>query len=372
MHLPVIARGSKFAFHSVTPGQVIPFTRDAVEYDCPLALVKALHNFGVALDVKRVSPSTLTVVRLMGPWHTCHDIEKGFFPYAQAARDTIDHIFQHTSEAERLATDRFEVLNEPDPPGEAGYHNLALFMLALMAEAESRGVRLALPSLNAGTPEHAEMLAMLHTGVFGRMIEGGHWLSLHEGVFDMDEVTKGFGDLIPGAPYVPQGAGSLCFRYRYLLDLIKRQHSRAPGIVISEFYAGGGYEALQPPESVLARFAWYDRGIREDPEVLAVCPFTPDPGTWVKQSYDYILPAVLDYLAQVKDQPNAVESTPPPEPTWPALVRVGGLVGRNLRGGPAGLIAGVAWRGSVIRIVAQYGDWLEARLFIHKDGVTRL
>jgi len=372
-HLPLIPRGSKFAFHSVSPGQVIPFTTEAVSRDCPLALVKSMHNFGVALDVKRISPATLTVVRLMGPWHTAHDIEKGFFPYALAAQETIDHIFQHTSEAERAATDRFEVLNEPDPPGEQGYHNLALFMLALMDEAERRGVRLALPALNAGTPEYYEMLAMLETGVFERMTLGGHWLSIHEGVFGLDEVNKGFGVLIPGAPFVPPGAGALCFRYRYLLDLIKRRHGRAPAIVVSEFLCGGGYENQQTAEGVLQRFAWYDHGVRTDPEVLGVCPFTPDPGGWVDQNYNYILPAMLDYMQRIKDQPNAVESAPPTEPEWPGLARVLGLVGSNLRSGPGGLIVGAAWSGKVIRIIGPAGgDWLETRLFIHKSRVTRL
>ena len=119
-------------------------------------------------------------------------------------------------------------------------------------------------------------------------------------------------------PVVP-GAGSLCFRYRYLYSLLAARDEVVP-LVISEFYAGGSYQ-LSPAEQV-ARFAWYDQQARQDPYVLAVLPFTIDPDdTWRASDYTYVYGAVLDYLVAEKDKPNATSlantttvTTQPPPP----------------------------------------------------------
>jgi hypothetical protein len=106
--------------------------------------------------------------------------------------------------------DYWEIVNEPAPPGVAGYRRLAELMKLCMEKAERHGLKLGIFAFNAGTPEWAEMQAMVETGVFGRARQGGHILTLHEGVFYDWPIDQWWGHQIPGSPVV-EGAGALCF-----------------------------------------------------------------------------------------------------------------------------------------------------------------
>lgn len=308
-----LARGSKLGIHCIVPGQTMPSVRAAVQRGVVWPVVKGVDNAGLALDVKQASPETITITRFVNErWDSAQDCDTWSDEvFTRGAQETIQQIFDRTNADERRAADFFEVLNEADPPGSAGWRALGRFGCEVVREADRRGLKVALPAFNAGTPEWDELVALVDTGLFGLLKAGGHLLTVHEGVFGQVPIDSGAGDTIPGAPAVAN-AGSMCGRYRFLYHLLEQRDEVVP-CVVSEFYTGDFYSA--PPEAQMARFAWYDRLVRQDWYVLAVLPFTVDPSPgWMHQNYTYCLPAMLDYLAAERDVPNSVRGVAPAPP----------------------------------------------------------
>lgn len=314
-----VARGSKLGIHCIIPGQTMPSVRAAVQRGVVWPVVKGVDNAGLAIDVKQASPETMTITRFVNErWDSAQDCDTWTDDvFLRGAQETIQQIFDRTNPDERRAADFFEVLNEADPPGPAGWRALGRFGCEVVREADRRGLKVALPAFNAGTPEWEEMLAFVDSGLFGLLKAGGHLLTVHEGVFGKVPIDSGAGSTIPGAPAVA-GGGSMCGRYRFLYHLLEQRNEVVP-CVVSEFYTGDFYSA--PPEEQIARMAWYDRLVRQDWYVLAVLPFTVDPsGGWMHQNYTYCLPAMLDYLAAERDVPNVVRgAAPTPEPPPPVV-----------------------------------------------------
>lgn len=305
-----LAKGSKLGIHCIQPGQTMPLVRAAAGRGVVWPLVKGVDNAGLAIDVKKASPETLTITRFVnGRWDSAQDCDTwDDETFLRGARETIQQIFDRTNADERAAADFFEVLNEADPPGVAGWRALGRFCCEVVREADRRGLKVALPAFNAGTPEWDEMQGFVESGLFGLLKAGGHLLTVHEGVFGKAPIASGFGDTLPGGPAGVRG-GSMCGRYRSLYHLLE-QRDEVVACVVSEFYTGDHYD-LPAPEQV-ERFAWYDRLVREDWYVLAVLPFTVDPSAgWTHQNYTYAFPAVLDYLTAERDRPNVVRGTAP-------------------------------------------------------------
>ena len=305
-----VARGSKLGLHCIVPGETLPVVRKAVERGVVWPVVKGVDNAGLAIDVKQVSPETITITRFVNEkWDSAQDCDTwDDETFLRGARETIQQVFDRTNADERRAADFFEVLNEADPPGPAGWRALGRFCCEVVREADRRGLKVALPAFNAGTPEWDEMVAFVETGLFGLLKAGGHLLTVHEGVFGKVPIDSGAGDTIPGAPSVAR-AGSMCGRYRFLYHLLEQRAEVVP-CVVSEFYTGDFYSA--PADEQMPRFAWYDRLVRQDWYVLAVLPFTVDPsGGWLHQNYTYCLPSLLDYLTAERDVPNAVRGAAP-------------------------------------------------------------
>jgi hypothetical protein len=198
-------------------------------------------------------------------------------------------------------------MNEPlggGIPSET-YARLALLTIKCIDIAEANDLKLAIFGFNAGTPEWADMIAIIETGVFARAKAGGHILAAHEGVFGEDPIDKWWsfhyvdgdgnpiaketeatapGGWIPGAP-VLDGAGSLCLRYRFLYHLLQ-QHDQVIPLFVSEFYAGGSYDPADKAD-VVARMVWYDAQIAADDYVLGFAPFTLGPvPSWKHQDYE--------------------------------------------------------------------------------------
>ncbi len=285
---------SKVGLHTIQPGgQEINWISQMAQSGSPFVMVKGVDCPQLSVGVKRVSPETQTVVRFTG-YDDVQAISDSEMPnYAAIAQRAFQPYDRLTAE-EQAKADWFEPINEPSPPDVAGYERLSLLMKHLMEEANRRGVKILLYSLNAGTPEWEQMLAMANSGVFDMAKAWRHGLALHEGVFGRDDVERGFGDAIPGAPYVP-GAGSLCFRYRYLYHLLKERGVVIP-LVLSEFRVNGGGIGLQTSE-LIRRFLWYDLGIRKDKFVLATLPFTVAPSSgWENHDYSPIYPDLMAAL----------------------------------------------------------------------------
>lgn len=305
----MITHGSTIGIHAIRPDQVMVLVREAKRRGSFWRLVKGVDNAGLAWDVKRESPETLTITRFVREHDDgAQDIDRWTDAEIEAAAaSAIALVFARTSQAEREAADWFEVLNEADPPGDQGWRNLGRLCKRIAELATVRGLHIALPAFNAGTPELSEMRAFIGTGVMKTLAEGGHLLTIHEGVFGVgDPVTKGYGDLLPGAVTVPTDGGSMVGRFRYLYELVPVQER--PLCVVSEFYAGGGYsQDGQEPATVVARLAWADRLYRRYPYIVAVLPFTVDPTEgWVHQNYNYAYGAVLDYVVAETGKPNMV------------------------------------------------------------------
>lgn len=300
-----ITKGSKIGIHSIYPQKAMDYVKNAKSRGFAIPLVKGVDNAGLAMDVKKVSPETITITRFVNTkWDSAQDIEKWDTNKMKlAAKECIELILKRTNPEEKAAADFFEILNEADPPGIIGWANFGLFLIEVIKEAEKFGLKMALPGFNRGTPEYDEMVALVNTGVFGYIKKGGHILTVHEGTFNMP-IGATYGDSIPGAPKV-EGAGSQNFRYRYLYHLLAQKDQIVP-LVISEYYPGASI--LATAQNIAERMAWYDSQIALDYYVLAVTPFTIDPiGGWAQENYSYAYPEILNYMDNVKNRQNITE-----------------------------------------------------------------
>jgi len=319
---PVVERGSKVGVHA-SYGTVM----DVVRTGARPAVVKAVDDWGWLSDLRSLSPDTIVLARATSKVEGLPGLNEGKTP-AQAAAEVmavISRKIERTPGVER-AIDYFELCNEPDASGRplSYYQRLAETMVAAMELAEKQGLKLALFSMNCGRPEFAEWQAIVETGVFERMIQGGHILALHEGTLPVEghtwedaPVDLWHGQGIPGAPVV-SGAGALAMRYRYLYEGLLIPRGAVVPLVISEFYPGYGHPAA---EMVRQRFSWYDALIRQDYYVLGACPFTfgPTPD-WKRQDCDFTLAALDVYWRAEAEKKNAgVPAVVPDQPGIPDI-----------------------------------------------------
>lgn len=291
---------SRLGIHCINPGITMPLARDAKQRGARWKLIKGVDNAGLAIDVKALDPAIITITRFVNPkWDSFQGGENWTAAEGmRAAWECIQLIFDRTNADERRAADYFEVVNEADPPTVLAWHAYGHWLKVLVREADRRGVRLCLPAFNFGTPEWAEMVAFVETGLMAEMMAGKHVLAAHEGVHPMSDDPFALGP-IPGAPSVP-GAGPTVYRYRYLYYLLEQRGEVVP-LVISEFYTGGAYQ-FSNREMIVSRMVEYDREVRRDAYVMAVLPFTVDPSPgWMHQNYNPFYPAVLDYVVAEKD-----------------------------------------------------------------------
>lgn len=315
--------GTLYGIHAESASQAVPLMRKYQAAGVQVAAVLAMENPGLAVDAKAINPNILTIARWRNPndrWEGGQDVAH----WSQAerldfARRSIQLIFDRTNDTEYQACDYFcPGLNEWDPPelNGDGYRAMAEVMILLCQEAgnrspemEARGlhpIRLAIPGFNAGTPEWNEMQAMAGTQLFGLMQLRGDLLIIHEGVWWDMPIDSGFGDLIPGAPARPAGAGSLCGRFNYLYAL----GIHVP-FVVTEWYDGNRRDT--DPAKRLAAMKWYDRIVRGNPWCRGFCPFELTDivdGPWwlVDFTPTFQSPAMLADMIAEKDKPNPTRS----------------------------------------------------------------
>ncbi|MBN2391369.1 MAG: hypothetical protein JXR84_11625 [Anaerolineae bacterium] len=323
--VPHFDKGTRIGYHTIIPRGVPSHVVALAQQGAVVPVCKFVDDWSGMNIVKAGSPHTLIVARkTFGGDEGVHGLlQMNETEIAQEAKRLMAALHAKCLVERQFDGDRLQYIdylespvNEADPPGAEGYAKLAQLMIYMMDVAERWDLpvrKLALFSLNAGTPEWNEMEAMVQTGVFERMQAGSHILSLHEGAlpvagYSMEtmpiDLWWGPEHTIPGAPAV-LGSGALSCRYRYLLHLIRQRGLYVP-ILISEFYAGGGYDWADP-EDIIQRMAWYDEQVRQDPEVIGVTPFTFG-GTgvgWDAQDYDFMLPRLFQYTLDQKDRQNA-------------------------------------------------------------------
>lgn len=302
---PIVERGSKLGVHAIASGPTIPHLRQLLENGTRFPVIKAVDNLTLLAEVKALAPQVITVGRVTSAIEAAPNVMGA--DLSQLADSLIQLILNKIAVSPELqggrVVDYWEVVNEPAPPGVAGYRRLAQLMILCMEKAERHGLKLGIFAFNAGTPEWAEMQAMVETGVFGRARQGGHILTLHEGVFYDWPIDQWWGHQIPGSPVV-EGAGALCFRYRYLYHLLKMRGEVIP-LVVSEIRFNGADYPVSADE-VVRRARWYDSEFAKDYYAWAFCPFTlgPTPG-WEREDYAYAYPALVGYMISIKNRENA-------------------------------------------------------------------
>lgn len=319
---------SKLGIHSIRPNKVLSFILQAKMKGVTFPVVKAVDDTGTCSKVKQIDPNIITITRFVTPDDGMQGLENWTdADRASFAKKQLDLLFFRCKDQYgvdhpeiRKDTNYWEIINEADPRG--FYDKYGLALIALVKEANIRGIKLALPAFNAGTPEWDDIVRIVNTGLFGLMKATGHIVSIHEGVFGSNQpVDLWYGQQIPGSPVVA-GAGALCFRYKYLYSLLIARNEVVQ-LVISEFYAGGGYTL--DPVKVVERMKWYDTLAQKDSYVLAVLPYTIDPTpNWDKSDYTYAYDAIIAYMVTQLGTP--IEPIPLPTPNTNMLV---GLHGRT-------------------------------------------
>lgn len=304
--------GSKIGVHGLQSGRILEFTQRLVDAGTYFRVVKAVDEFGWLKEVKRWSPNTTTIGRITSPLEGVGGVHDDQYDAFGLAKDLVDLVSAKIEDDPELGglVDYWEICNEPLGGGVSSeiYARLAEVMMHCMIIAEDRGLKLGLFAFNAGTPEWADMVAMADTGVFGLAKEGGHIITLHEGVFEKeDPIDKFYQDYIPGAPHVPH-AGALCFRYRYLLHLMEQRNQTCP-IVVTEWYPGGDPEAEL---DIRMRYLWYDDGVRSDFAILGFCPFTLGAAYgWEHKNQERYFDMLLKHMIEIQGEPNAPSDPSP-------------------------------------------------------------
>jgi hypothetical protein len=314
---PTVGRGSRIGVHSILPNRVGGFTDELVAGGTQFPVVKAVDDLGWVAGIKESSPETIIVARVSSSLEGCGNVEDPNTDLDEMANALLSVILNKLTQDARLrgTVEYWEVVNEPDPPGPEGYRRLAELMIKCTEKAERYGLKVAIFSLNAGTPEWDEMKAMVETGVFARAKKGGHILALHEGTFVTSDPREGWGQTIPGAPEV-EGAGNLNFRYRYLYHLLKKRDQVIP-LVVSEWYCGD--EASASTQTLVNAVKWYESEASEDRYFWATLPFTLGPtGQWWHTDYERVYPDLVDYMIEIRDRQNGVI---PQDSLWEMLLR---------------------------------------------------
>lgn len=314
---PVVAKGSKMGIHSIYANRVRGFAEDLAAGGAQFPVVKAVDDLGWLPGINAIHPEAITIGRYTSRYEGCGELDDPDCDIDSLA-DALLGVISSKADATTLeSVDYWEVVNEPDPPGPAGYRRLAALMVACMEKAEARGIQLALFGLNAGTPEWEEIEALVDSGVFARAREGGHILTLHEGTFDTHEPRDYWPDTIPGSPEV-EGAGPLHFRYRFLYHLLEQTGETIP-LVVSEWYLGDEQSATV--DTILDALRWYDDEASKDYYVWAACPFTLGPTSqWRHTDYERVYPALVEHMVAVKARQNALPpGEQPEEPDEPVL-----------------------------------------------------
>lgn len=288
-------------------------------------LIKALDDFSWLVEVKAVSPGTLTIGRLNDAasdskehWPETKD------PVAAAEEYVVAHLDLYQRNP---AVDYWEAWNEFVPVTPERWKWYALFEATRACLMQAHGLRAAIGGFAAGSPEYSEM------ALFVPALEAAHRcggiFTLHEGVSPIIGCGVSATDpevRIPGAPQfdnIPMGYITVRYRYWYEGYLKPRGLGDLP-LVVSELAVGGivpespcngpggaGWKGYQSwwvqqgvgptgPEAYVNVLAWYDRLMQKDPYVIGATIFTagaisPELGWTDSDLHDALIP-LMNYL----------------------------------------------------------------------------
>jgi len=266
------------------------------------AVVKGVGDLGFLAEVKAVSPSTVTIARLL---NSSLSMEGDPVEAARA------FVAQNLPEYQRHpAVDYWEGLNEPGIQGRMEWY--AAFEVERVRLMAKNGLHCAVGVFSTGVPEWEEFAAFLpairaaweHQGI----------LTLHE--YDAPTLDRSVGAGLPGhSGRADRGAFALRYRWWYE-DFLKPKGLALP-LVISEAGIDGTIPNRPGPKgrgwqdftgywveqglaedgikALLKQLAWYDAELQRDPYVIGFAVFTAGAMTEEWASYD--ITQVLRHIA---------------------------------------------------------------------------
>ncbi len=266
-------------------------------------VVKGMDDLGFLAEVKRVSPSTITV----GRFHDSEVPREG--DPAEAARHFVA---QHLDRWQQHPyVDYWEGVNEPVISGRAAW--FAAFEAERVRLMAGHGLRAAIGAFSTGVPEWEDFVAFL-PAVRAAKAYGGV-LALHE--YDAPTMQRSVGLGLPGRQGVSH-RGVLALRYRWWYEELLIPQGLVVPLIISEAGVDG---AVNPPEAdgkgwrdyadywaqhgqpdavhtYVAQLAWYDAELRRDDYVIGCTIFTAGSMGNLWDSYDvtHILRDLAEYI----------------------------------------------------------------------------
>lgn len=295
---------SKLGLHVIQNNS--PYIMEFIRRAKPV-VVKGLGGFGWASEVKRVSPDTVTIGRLL------EDPDEGVMvgdPEAAARAFVTRHLDEYLLNAD---VDYWEGWNEPVPRENMAWY--ARFEAERVRRMAAHGLRTAVGGFATGTPEWDEFVAFL-PAIEAALAHDGI-LTLHE--YAAPTLDFRLGEALPGRPAYPD-RGVLTLRYRWWYeDLLKPR-----GLVIPLVISEGGIDGqvaqdLAPPglgwrdfvdywaqqgigadgvRAYIEQLAWYDGELQRDDYVIGVAIFTAGSpaGHWPSFDITGILPDLATYV----------------------------------------------------------------------------
>jgi hypothetical protein len=301
---PLAAPGpSKLGLHVIQNNS--PWIMEFISRVRP-AVVKAVGDVGWLKEVKKVSPETVTIGRLMAT----HQNMSG--DPAVAAQAFVAE--QLTRYQLNPGVDYWEGWNEPDPKDQMAWY--AAFEAERVRLLAAHGLRAAIGSFSTGVPEFDEFVAFLPAVQAAK--QHGGILSLHEyGAPTMDYLV---GTPLPGWPPYPD-RGVLALRYRWWYEELLKPRDLVIPLVVTEAGIDGMLMSGQRPgpdgmgwtefsdywsqigiggwsEGYLRQLSWYDAELRRDDYVIGFTIFTAGAvDGWLTYEINAILPELALYVA---------------------------------------------------------------------------
>jgi hypothetical protein len=257
------------------------------------AVIKGVDDLGFMDEVKKVSPSTVTIGRLS------RDAQNTDGDPIQRARS---YVAANLAEYKRFpGVDYWEGLNEPGVRGRMDwYAAFEVERVRLMAE---QGLHCAVGAFSAGVPEWDEMAAFLPAIQAAQKNKG--IFTLHE--YDAPTMDRAVGASLPGRPaYANRGA--LALRYRWWYEDFMKPRGLVIPLVISEAGIDGTVGDHNGPKgrgwqdytgywgdhgldrdgvrAYTKQLAWYDGELQKDPYVIGFTVFTTGAMSADWSSYD--------------------------------------------------------------------------------------
>ncbi len=269
------------------------------------AVVKGVDDLGFMEEVKKVSPSTVTIGRLS------RDSQNTEGDPIQAARAYVARNLEDYKHHPWV--DYWEGLNEPGVRGRMDwYATYEAERVRLMAE---HGLRCAIGSFSTGVPEWEEIPMFLPAIRAAQRYNGV--LALHE--YDAPTFQRSVGSGLPGRPSYPN-RGALALRYRWWYEDFLKPRGLVIPLVITEAGVDGTISNHPGPKgrgwwdyigywkdqglgedgvrAYIEQLAWYDAELQKDAYVIGFAVFTAGPMGEDWRSFD-ITPVLRQIAAWV-------------------------------------------------------------------------